>query len=138
MLAATIEDLVHRDSVDLLELAYKTHDLSTDEPLDRVGADLLIRTFALYFLLPALQKFARSHQQVMAILERRVSRAYPGWHDAMIWVEDLWQGFEYQALSTLRPFTAIAGQQLDFTSMSQWASMISADFGRLSTLSARR
>ena len=43
VLAATIEDLVHRDSVDLLELAYKTRDLSTDEPLDREDADRLIR-----------------------------------------------------------------------------------------------
>ena len=87
VLAATVEDLVHRDSVDLLELAYKARNLSTDEPLDKEDADLLIRTFALYFLLPASQKFAQSHQQAMAILERRVSRAYPGWHDAMICVD---------------------------------------------------
>ena len=55
VLAATVEDLVHRDSVDLLELAYKTRNLSTDEPLDKEDADRLIRTFALYFLLPASQ-----------------------------------------------------------------------------------
>ena len=46
--AATIEDLVLMYSVDLPELAYKTRDLSTDEPLDREDADRLIRPFALF------------------------------------------------------------------------------------------
>jgi hypothetical protein len=39
VLAATIEDLVHSDSVDLLELAYKTHGLSTEAPLEPDQAD---------------------------------------------------------------------------------------------------
>ena len=55
VLAATIGDLGHMDSADLLELAYRTRNLSTDEPLDREDADLFIRTLALYFLLPASQ-----------------------------------------------------------------------------------
>ena len=53
--AATIEDLVLGNVVDVLELAYKMHGLPTGETLDADWADLVIRTFTLYFVFPVYQ-----------------------------------------------------------------------------------
>jgi len=122
--------LVHGDAVDLLELAYKTHGLSTDEPLDADRADLMLRTFALYFMLPWTQDLAQNKSSITEFVTKRAQLFYPGWEDAMLWLEDVKQGLVYQDSSSSRPFFGVAEQHLDFSSVARWAAAISAGFGQ--------
>lgn len=130
VLAATIEDLVHSDAVDLVQMAYKTHDLSTEEPLTEGEADLVIRTFALFFLLPTTQMFSDNATKIIALANGQARKAYPGWKDAMLWLEDVKLNFEFEDRVALRPFASVRGGNLPFSSIARWATALSSGFGR--------
>jgi len=136
VLAATIEDLVHSDSLDLLQLAYKTYGFSKDSSLHASDADLVIRTFALFFILPSARSLTAEADRLKDLASSGATEYYPGWDDAMLWLEDLRQSLDYQDQSVSKPF-AFAGRGSDFSSIAHVATAFSTGFGRFADMECK-
>jgi len=121
VLAATVEDLVHGDTIELLRAAYKTHGLSVHKPLaSKEQEQLVIKTYLLYFLLPWGQA---SKDNSTAVVETIADAPefYPGWDDTMLWVEDLRESIKYQTRGEHSPFESRDVYFRDFASISHLA-----------------
>jgi len=133
-IAALIEDLVHSDSIDLINFAYFVHGLRTDLPLSATEADLVIRTFTLSFLVPRLQDLPVN--RLLKFLQMP-EKLYPGWEETYIWLKDLRHTSVLQQHRENpfhphagRAFAGLEDSEMDFLEMAQWASDITVKFGR--------
>jgi len=121
VLAATVEDLVHGDTIELLRAAYKTHGLSVHGPLASSEQEqLVIKTYLLYFLLPWAQDSKDNSTAVLELLAEAPD-VYPGWHDTVLWVADLRESIKYQTRGEHIPFASRDVYFRDFAWMSHLA-----------------
>jgi len=135
VVAASIEDLVQSDTVELLQRAYKVHGFSTSADLRTSEANLVIRTFTLWFVIPSLQDWTR--ENVLKAM-KNTSNFYPGWDDTMLWVQDLQHASDYTT-SAGNPFQVgdAAEEPMSFDAMGQWAMQVTGGFGRFSDVECK-
>jgi len=108
VLAATIEDLVHSEGVDMLLHAYGVQGFPISDPLDDEQLESLIRTFMTLLIVPAAQKF-ESRDKILMLANHRMRKVYPGWEDTLLWVSDMREALLHHHRMTLHPFAAKAG-----------------------------
>jgi hypothetical protein len=137
VLVATVEDLVHGDTIELLRLAYATHGFSVDAALvSSEQEELVIKTYLLYFLLP----WTQDHQgNATAIVEffPQAPQAYPGWTDTLAWVEDLKESVKYQHRGERSPFGKQDVYFRDFASMSHLVEKVIDGIGNFQDIECR-
>eukprot|EP00405_Crypthecodinium_cohnii_P016427 CAMPEP_0206449206 /NCGR_PEP_ID=MMETSP0324_2-20121206/17950_1 /ASSEMBLY_ACC=CAM_ASM_000836 /TAXON_ID=2866 /ORGANISM="Crypthecodinium cohnii, Strain Seligo" /LENGTH=564 /DNA_ID=CAMNT_0053918537 /DNA_START=81 /DNA_END=1771 /DNA_ORIENTATION=+ len=85
--AATIQELVHKESTDLLMEAYTLLDLPMDTPLDEKNTALAVETYLLSVIL-GTKVSTLKRWQVETVL-KNAHRAYPAWPDVTLWAHDL-------------------------------------------------
>jgi len=140
VLAATIETLVKSDGIDTLLLAYNTHGISTQDLLDETELDLVIRTFALYLLMPDTQQMWEDQSHIKDLAMGSVSRYFPGWEDTMLWVNDLRWGLDHEDRTSAQPFALSShgpGLMSGFSRVARLATRIDASLGRFSDLECK-
>jgi len=119
ILAATVEDLVHSDTVELLRMAYQTHGFPVAEPLASVEQEeLVIKTYLLFFILPWSQQELDTTAAILDFFPE-ASQAYPGWDDTVMWVEDLKGALRYQERSEYNPFLTDGMHFRSFSSLAR-------------------
>jgi len=135
VLAATVEDLVHSDSMELLQLAFDVHDLPVDGRLSAMQAKLAIKTYMMFFVSPEVLQAnsSRSVREYLGIMPR----AYPSWNDLLVWADDVRETLQYQDSALHSPFASGKEDFRDFDSMARWVEQIGAEFGRFQDLECR-
>mmetsp|Transcript_72584 Transcript_72584/g.183527 ORF Transcript_72584/g.183527 Transcript_72584/m.183527 type:complete len:590 (-) Transcript_72584:68-1837(-) len=129
VLAATVEDLIHSDALELLTMAYEVHNFSMQEALgNEEEEDLVIRTFVLFFTMPWTQGPHNDTSKVHKLL-RAAYKNNPGWNDSMMWVEDLKGAIKYQDRGEHNPFSKRQGYFADYPSMVHFVEQIIDGFG---------
>jgi len=135
VLAATVEDLVHSDSMELLKKAFEVHSLALDAHLSAAQAELAIKTYLMYFISPETILLANTSRVVSRYL-RGMRSAYPSWDDLLVWIKDVRGAMEYHDAALHSPFAG--GEDFrDFDSMARWVEEIGAAFGRFQDLECR-
>jgi len=124
VLAATVEDLVHSDTVELLRKAYEVLGFSVDTPLANAEQEeLVIKTYMLYFLLPWAQEDLRNGTAIVRWLPE-APEAYPGWESTLLWVKDLKSTIRYKDSIGHDPFMSGDLHFRSFSSMTQLVEQI--------------
>mmetsp|Transcript_109401 Transcript_109401/g.275205 ORF Transcript_109401/g.275205 Transcript_109401/m.275205 type:complete len:601 (+) Transcript_109401:72-1874(+) len=137
VLAATVEDLVHGDTIELLRMAYGTHGLSVHEPLASIEQEQrVIKTYLLYFLLPWTQEAQDNATEIVEFFPEAPA-AYPGWDDTVLWVEDLKESIKYQNRGEHNPFEHRDEYFRHFASMAHLAETIIDKIGMFQDIECR-
>jgi len=87
VLAASLEDVVHKEAVGRLETAYGVHELRTGSPIDGQSLDEVIRTFFVAYLLQG--NFSVANVDEAERKEQIFAKKYTGWEEANTWVGKL-------------------------------------------------
>mmetsp|Transcript_83989 Transcript_83989/g.211781 ORF Transcript_83989/g.211781 Transcript_83989/m.211781 type:complete len:581 (-) Transcript_83989:169-1911(-) len=103
VLAATVEDLVYSDTLELLTMAYGAYNLSMNEELTEREAKRVINTFMLFHLNPWTWPSWNNSKALAAHL-RTAHKDNPAWTETMLWVEDLKGAIKYQDRVEHNPF----------------------------------
>jgi hypothetical protein len=135
VLAATVEDLVHSDSMELLRKVFDVLGIALDAHLSASQAELAIKTYLMYFIAPETMLAVNTSRLVNYYL-RGMRAAYPLWDDLLLWVMDVRGAMKYHDAALHSPF---AGEEdsRDFNSMARWLEEIGAAFGRFQDLECR-
>lgn len=123
--AATLEHLIHDDSLERLDGAYSVLNLPVDELLDDTRAQEVME---LYMMSIFLGKKAM-HADKLDRNRDRLQRGYPIWGDTYLWLHDVRHTLEYLDRDKTNPF--IVGRKLlSHDDMERWVTAASTLFGR--------
>jgi len=115
VLAATVEDVVHSEAVDVLNEVYARLGFSTSEPLPSAAkADFVMQAFLFLFLLPG---YRGDDNRPMHTLLRDGDAAYPGWSMVYMWARDIMETIKFREQAVHNPFTSREDYFRDYTSM---------------------
>jgi len=128
VVAATIEDLVHGDDLDLLRHVYSEYEISTDDLLDVTRANMVVETYAAFLIEPRLKGHPISRVRDF-ISGPKMLNLYPQWNDLLFFAYDLRLKAIWEDQTRLNPFVATP-DQMDFVAMAQWVGLIGEGIGK--------
>jgi len=90
VLAATLEHLVHKESIERLRVSFLAHDFSTEDVLSDADADAVLDSYMSYYLLGALKGNVSIITPTKVRDARKViDKAYPTWNMTQDFVRDV-------------------------------------------------
>merc|ERR1719440_398200 len=85
--AATLEDLVHSESIQRLEAVYAILEIPTDAQVDEEQAEHIIDMYLMVYLLGGDFSASSSHEALLQL--GRFKRTYEGWRDVEQWARKI-------------------------------------------------
>lgn len=123
--AATLEHLIHDDSLERLDIAYGVLGLPVDALLNDLRAQEVME---LYMMSIFLGKKAM-HIDKIDRNRGRLRRGYPIWVDTYLWLHDVRHTLEYLDRDKTNPFL-VRRKLLSRDDMERWVTAASTGFGR--------
>jgi len=136
VLAATLEDLVHSEAIQLLSKAYAAQGLSIESSLEGKAQDLVIATYLLFHIMPNPKYASLSTERLNQILQR-APKFYTGWEDTVLWVHDLQETMRYDERNMQNPFAAEESISQDFNSLVRLVEGVGEQYGQFQNLECR-
>eukprot|EP00927_Polykrikos_kofoidii_P004065 TRINITY_DN11612_c0_g1_i1.p1 TRINITY_DN11612_c0_g1~~TRINITY_DN11612_c0_g1_i1.p1 ORF type:complete len:592 (+),score=70.55 TRINITY_DN11612_c0_g1_i1:93-1778(+) len=121
--ATALEHIIHDEATDRLNSLYATMGWSTLERLTTAKARKVLEAFTLSIIKGSTR--ADSAQRLWQLLHK-MSKAYPGWIDTVMWVSDLFETAAHIGSSLRNPFVQ---PQWSFAEIESIAHQISQGFG---------
>lgn len=88
VLAATIEDMIHQESVGRLKVAYRGNEFSQDQELSKEDVILVVEMYMSLFISKVpLQDFLTPHQLQQA--HKEIDESYPPWPETQKWLRTI-------------------------------------------------
>jgi len=129
VLAATLDDLIHGESIERLTKAYAAHEVPVESITTRDMADLIIQTYMVFLILPN-EKLMKLNSKQLQRLMPKIPKVYPGWDDTMMWVRDLQKSIEFNERMERNPFKQGEAEEFDFASIVRIVEEVNGQFGR--------
>jgi len=90
VLAATLEHLVHKEAIMRLQVAFQSHDFSTEDVLSDTEADLVMDSYMAYYLLGTLTgNISRITPEKVRRARDMVDDVYPTWTGTQKFIRDV-------------------------------------------------
>lgn len=121
--------------MDTLDLAYRVYGLSADAELTAEQVDLVVRTFALFFVMPLVQEYWHSPDLVKTVVEHEAAELYAGWTEFVMLIDDLRHEAERQDVWAHFGGTTV---RRDFRYVVSLVDLITTRFGRFSDRECRQ
>jgi len=138
VLAATIEDLVHSEAIQLLTSAYVAQGVSLEQSLAGDAERRVVETYLLFHIMPS-PKYAALSVQALNSLLPKVPKFYTGWEDTLLWLQDLQGAMDYEEFSRQNPFKAgdVSTRSRDFNSVTNLIEVFGERYGQFQNLECR-
>jgi len=136
VLAATLEDVVHSEAVQLVSTAYVAQGQSTAVKLTGDVEHRIVTTYLLFHLMPNPLYAQISPAGMNRILDQ-APEFWTGWMDTVMWVQDMRDSMDFWEASARNPFAGKAARSRDFNSLVRWVERVGEDYGRYQDLECR-
>jgi len=136
VLAATLEDVVHSEAMQLVSTSYAAQNRSTARQLDDKVEHRIVTTYLLFHLMPNPQYSKLSTAGLNRVLDKAPT-FWTGWEDTVMWVRDLRAAMEYYESSGRNPFVDQVAESHDFNSLVRWVERVGEDYGQFQNLECR-
>lgn len=130
--AATLEHIIHDEATDRLHDLYTMLGWQIGDKVSEDNAIYVLVAFALS-IIKGSKKI--TSEMMLRQLLARISRAYPGWVDTKMWVEDLFKTSQYLDSSQSNPFFE---SSFTFSQIESVAQQISHQFGHFQNTDCER
>jgi len=134
VLAATLEDVVHSETIQLLSKSYAAQSRSMEEVLHGEAEHRIITTYLLFHTLPN-PDYAKL--TTAGLNERVLDQAHTfwtAWLDMVMWVQDLRDAIDYDGSSLQNPFVGKAARSHDFNSLVRLVESLGENYGQFQNL----
>jgi len=135
VLAATLEDVVHSETINLLSTAYAAQSTSVWKRLTVAAESRIAKTYLLFHLLPMPQYAALTTVSLNRVLDKAPT-FWSGWEDTVMWMHDLRGAMDYHEASGHNPFVNSVVSH-DFNSLVRWLESVGEHYGKFQTLECR-
>jgi len=133
VLAATLEHLVHDEMIGRLQASYQAHKiLPTDLVTDDEGKGI-IEAYMVSFIL-GINLAPLTNSQLERLKKRVAPKAYPGWDDTQLWLQDMQLSVGYADRGASNPF--VSGE-LSFPRIAHVVEEVGDRYGRFQDLECR-
>jgi len=133
VLAATLEDLVHSEAIELLSTSYAAQSLSIEDHIDNDAEGRVKETYLLFHIMPNPRYASLSTDSLNRILAK-APKFYTGWLDTVLWVQDLQGAMDHAESSRRNPFVKTEAITHDFNSVTRLVEGIGANYGQFQNL----
>merc|ERR1719330_1687247 len=134
VLAATLEDVVHSETVSLLSTAYAAQSKSTMVKLSRAVENRIAKTYLLYHLMPMPQYAQLTTASFNRVLDQAPT-FWSGWLDTVMWMHDLRDTMEFDESPRQNPFVNNkVGRSRNFNSLVRWLEGVGEHYGKFQAL----
>jgi len=130
MLAATVEDLVNGENMEVLLTAYKAYSLSLLEPLNQEQFTMVLEAYLVSLLADDVNLLDKPDAAAVHQAVKDARAANPILEDTLLWVKDLAEIVNRNGHSKHNPFTKHGDGSWDFSAMATLVEQILSGIGR--------
>jgi len=139
VLAATLEDVVHSDAVQLLSIVFASLGKTEEVNLTGSAGQSIIETYLLFHIMPN-DKYKELGPVGLKYLVGQADKFYTGWLDTIAWVHDLEEFIDYDESFRRNPFVGrveTEGKRRDFSSIVRLVERMGEAYGQYQNLECR-
>jgi len=136
VLAATLEDVVHSETVSLLSSSYAAQSRSIYERLDGNNESRIVETYLLFHLMPMPQYADLNTRGLNRVIDQAPT-FWTGWLDTVMWVHDMRDAMDYRESSGRNPFVDRVATPREFNSLVRWVESVGEHYGQFQNIECR-